>query len=270
VAALTTTVSRDLEADVTIVRAYGRLDLVTAPLMRAALLKCVAECPSAVVVDISGCATYSAAALAVFPAVGTGQAGRPAVTIVLCGTDDRFLPTGGRAALGDMPTYGTCIEALTAAEQARSTQRCMRLHAVRSLSAPGRARVAIGEACDEWDLSHLRIPAVLIISELVTNAVCHASTDVDIEAIVRGDFLHLRVRDGSPVPPTMSSNGHGSMPSDHGRGLPIVAHYSVAWGFVVNSTGTGKVVWATLRARPLGSHAAAADPPRRGSGDPEV
>lgn len=262
-AALTTTVSRDLEADVTIVRAYGRLDLVTAPLMRAALLKCVAECPFAVVVDISGCATYSAAALTLFPAISKGRASQPVVAIMLCGTDDRILPTGGRAALGDMSTFLTCIEALAAAEAARSTQRHMRLHAPPSLRAPGLARIAIAEACDGWGLSHLRTPAVLIISELVTNAVCHASTDVDIEAIVRGDFLHLRVRDGSPSPPTMSGNGHGPS-SVHGRGLPIVAHYSVAWGFVVNSTGTGKVVWATLRVRPL----ATPDLPPAVTGDP--
>jgi anti-sigma regulatory factor (Ser/Thr protein kinase) len=266
-AALTTTVSRDLQADVTVVRAFGRLDMVTAPLMRAALLKCIAECPCAIVVDISGCATYSAVALTVFPAVSKGQATQPAVPVILCGADERFLPTGGRVALSGVPTYQTCIEALAAAEQTRSAQRRMQLQATLSLSAPGQARIAVAEACDAWGLSHLRTPAALIVSELVTNAVSHASTDVVVEAIIRGDFLHLRVRDGSPAAPTMTGAGNGLGPNDHGRGLPIVAHYSTAWGFVVNSTGTGKVVWATLRARPIRSHGA--DPARSDGGDAE-
>jgi anti-sigma regulatory factor (Ser/Thr protein kinase)/anti-anti-sigma regulatory factor len=248
---LTTTVSRDLETDVTLLRAYGRLDLVTAPMMRAALLKCIAECPSAVVVDISDCAAYSATALAVFPAVGKAQTNQPAVPVLLAGVTERSLPTGGRVALSDVPTYDTRMAALTAAETARSIQRRMRLHAPRSWKTPGRARLAVIEACDGWGLGHLRTPAALIISELVTNAIRHASTDVDIEAVLRGDFLHLRVRDGSPVPPTLG--GDGPEPADHGNGLPIVAHYSTAWGFTVNSTGTGKVVWATLRARPIGN-----------------
>ncbi|MGE5829134.1 MAG: hypothetical protein ACM30G_12360 [Micromonosporaceae bacterium] len=246
---LATTVSRDLESDVTLLRAYGRLDLLTAPRMRAAMLKCIAECPSAVVVDISDCAAYSAAALSVFPAVGRVQTDQPAVPVLLAGIGDHNLPTGGRAALGDVPTYGTRIEAMTAAEVTRSAHRRVRLQAGRSWNTPGRARFVITEACDEWGLGHLRTPAALIISELATNAIRHALTDVEIEAVLRGAFLHLRVRDGSPVPPTLG--GDGPEPTDHGNGLPIVAHYSTAWGFAVNSTGTGKVVWATLRARPI-------------------
>lgn len=266
-AGLTTTVSRDLDADVTLVRAYGRLDVATVPLMRGVLLKCIAECPSSIVVDIRACAAYSAVALAVFPAVSRRQATQPAVPVFLCGVDDRFLPAGGRAALGDVPTHKTCIEALAVAEAARSTQRRLRLHAGPSLRAPGLARVALAEACDGWGLSHLRTPAGLVISELVTNAVCHAATDVDIEAAVRGDFLHLRVRDGSPALPRVTADGRGLEPNDHGRGLPIVAHFSTAWGCTVNSTGTEKVVWATLRARPTAL--SGADRPPIGSGDPE-
>ena len=250
--ALTTTVSHDLVADVTVVRARGCLSLVTAPVMRAALLKCIAECPSAVVVDVTGCDSGSAAALTVFPAAAYGRAAQPTVPVLLCGPDRWFLRNGGLAALGTVPVYGTRVEALNAVEEARAAQRQVRLHCHHSVNAPRQAREAVSTACDDWDLGHLRSAAVLIISELVTNAIRHAGTDVDVEAMVRGTFLHLRVRDASPVPPSVAELNPFTL-ADHGRGMPIVAQLSTSWGCVVNSTATGKVVWATLRTRPIAS-----------------
>jgi hypothetical protein len=43
----------------------------------------------------------------------------------------------------------------------------------------------------------------------------------------------------------------GAPPALGGRGLYLVGLYSTAWGYVVGATG--KVVWATLRARPVGA-----------------
>ena len=40
--------------------------------------------------------------------------------------------------------------------------------------------------------------AMLLASELVTNAVIHARTDLRLRLELRGDLLHLAVRDGSP------------------------------------------------------------------------
>jgi len=66
---------------------------------------------------------------------------------------------------------------------------------------------------------------------------------------LRGDFLHLRVRDLSTVVPKMRSAGLDANPLAPGRGLPLVDLYSSGWGSVVGPHG--KAVWATIRARPI-------------------
>ena len=139
-------------------------------------------------------------------------------------------------------------EALGAAA-VRAGQQRVELHVRRNEAAPTLARAAVGAACDRWCLEDLRTSAQLIVSELVTNAVRHAVGDIGVEAVLRGDFLHLRVHDGSPEPP-VPVRSDASIMRDSGRGLPIVAKYSSAWGFIVNQSQSGKVVWATLRACP--------------------
>ena len=97
----------------------------------------------------------------------------------------------------------------------------------------------------------LRTPAELIVSELVTNGVTHAGTDVELDVALRNEFLHIRVRDESTVQPVPRMAYPGAPPAIGGRGLYLVGLYSTAWGYVVGATG--KVVWATLRARPVGA-----------------
>lgn len=91
----------------------------------------------------------------------------------------------------------------------------------------------------------------LAVSELVTNALLHATGPIEVR--VRGTRLHPRVevRDGSPEPPelpspgsarrTASALGDEQLLSTVGRGLAIVARSADAWGAEVEETG--KVVW---------------------------
>jgi anti-sigma regulatory factor (Ser/Thr protein kinase) len=83
--------------------------------------------------------------------------------------------------------------------------------------------------------------AILVVSELVTNAVLagcgHTAMTIDVH--------HGRVRigavdDGQGVPQIQ----HPSAREDHGRGLQIVERLSLAWG--VSPVPSGKLVWADL------------------------
>jgi hypothetical protein len=71
-----------------------------------------------------------------------------------------------------------------------------------TLSAPAAARAFVQRVCDYWEPalpdSTLADRAVLLASELVTNAVVHARTDLRLRLELRGDWLHLAVRDASP------------------------------------------------------------------------
>ena len=82
---------------------------------------------------------------------------------------------------------------------------------------------------------------MLVLSELVTNAMVHARAGCTIEVQHHDDLLRLDVRDPSPAPPTMSS----ARPVDiGGRGLRLVAAVAQAWGW--EPTDGGKRVWAHL------------------------
>ena len=88
----------------------------------------------------------------------------------------------------------------------------------------------------------VRDTALLLSSELVTNAILHAHTPVQLGMVVDGEHLLVCVADRLP--------GHVLEPRAHsrerpgGRGLALVAALSEQWG-TTSFTG-GKTVWFTL------------------------
>jgi anti-sigma regulatory factor (Ser/Thr protein kinase) len=90
----------------------------------------------------------------------------------------------------------------------------------------------------------------LIGSELVTNAVLHARTELTLTLELRDDRVRISVKDRSNAPATLR---HYRADALTGRGLGVVAALSDSWG--VSAAADGKVVWAELAAD--GSHDAA-------------
>ena len=95
--------------------------------------------------------------------------------------------------------------------------------------------------------------AELGVSELVTNALLHATGPISVR--VRGTREHPRVevRDGSLEAPLLPSEGpldEDDLLLTFGRGLGIVARCSEAWGVDVDEDG--KTVWFTPATRPGG------------------
>ncbi|MGE5156494.1 MAG: ATP-binding protein [Betaproteobacteria bacterium] len=253
-ARLRTDVIRDVGTDVTTVRAHGVLDLRTASDMRAILLKVIGDCPAAVVVDVSDCTVAHRSALSVFPAVLRHFALQPLVAMSLGGVHPSFLSYGGRVILGPVPAYASTGSAVAAVAETRSTQQRVIFSPRLEPEAPAQARKMIGEACHRWGRPELETAAALVVSELVTNAIMHAHGPVLMEGALRGAFIHLRVHDGSTREPVLGLPLEAGDPlRDHGRGLRLIERHCAGWGFVLRADGSGKVVWATLRARPIGS-----------------
>ncbi len=83
--------------------------------------------------------------------------------------------------------------------------------------------------------------ASLLVSEVVTNAVLHAGTPVDLSLSYDSQGLHVRVADGSIHMPTRRRYG---ATAGTGRGLLMLEELVDDWG--VTAQITGKTVWFRL------------------------
>lgn len=83
--------------------------------------------------------------------------------------------------------------------------------------------------------------AELVASELITNALLHAATPVEVLASAGPGGFRLEVGDGSDQLPV--ERDHSTL-AGTGRGLGLVHQVADAWG--VEPTATGKVVWVEI------------------------
>ncbi|MEV6156740.1 SpoIIE family protein phosphatase [Nonomuraea sp. NPDC052129] len=115
--------------------------------------------------------------------------------------------------------------------------------------APAAARRFVRQVLGEWQLSHLTEDAVLLTSELVTNAVVHAGTGLELTCRLDPNAiptrLEIEVDDHHPaliVPAAESPPPEGMATS--GRGLALAGMLADAWG--VTYTGAAKRVWVRM------------------------
>lgn len=96
--------------------------------------------------------------------------------------------------------------------------------------------------------------AVLVASELASNALLHADGIVKVSVTEHGDAVRVAVHDRTRVPPVIARQSVEAMT---GRGLRLVASLSREWG--AEPTKGGKLVWADLSEGHSPSPAAPAD-----------
>lgn len=126
-----------------------------------------------------------------------------------------------------------------------------------------RARRFLLDVLREWGLTDLAGDTTIVGSELVTNAVLHAGTDVIVSIARRGQAVRIDVTDENPdddvhlfrlpaARPSLLNDGQESAAlqallneeATTGRGLMLVAACASAWG--VRRTAAGKAVWAII------------------------
>lgn len=105
----------------------------------------------------------------------------------------------------------------------------------------GVARRFTVDTLRRWGRDDLTTSGALLVTELVTNAILHARTMIQVILERREDIVRVEVRDGSPVRPALRNHG---LDATTGRGLALVAKLAESWG--VDVSGAGKVVWAQL------------------------
>ncbi len=117
-------------------------------------------------------------------------------------------------------------------------------------TSASQARRFVDGALEAWKRSEFAERARLLVSELVTNAVLHAGTPLDVVVRLRTDRLRVEVRDGSSRLPERK---HYAVSASTGRGLLLVEALATAWG--TEEAGDGKVVWFELDAAELAEQA---------------
>ncbi|MFF3493109.1 SpoIIE family protein phosphatase [Streptomyces sp. NPDC002795] len=97
------------------------------------------------------------------------------------------------------------------------------------------------EKLHEWGLTALADTALLLASELLTNAVCHAQGPLNFRMWHSVRELSVEITDHSAPRPRARS---AENTEENGRGLILVDTLADAWGSRSNTTG--KTVWFTL------------------------
>lgn len=109
--------------------------------------------------------------------------------------------------------------------------------------SPSLSRRVVDSALRAAGLVDLIETALLLVTELVTNAYIHAGTDVQLDVTTTGQALTVEVIDGSAA--GLPRVGHAPPPdSEGGRGLLLLDALASEWG--TRHFATGKAVWFRL------------------------
>jgi anti-sigma regulatory factor (Ser/Thr protein kinase) len=106
------------------------------------------------------------------------------------------------------------------------------------------ARRAMRRAADLWLLDReLTETALLLVSEVTTNAIRHGAPPVRLSLRLTREKLRVEVTDGSPALPLLGDPGPDAV---GGRGLQIVQQLAAKWGAKPSGRLVGKTVWFDL------------------------
>ncbi|GHJ40581.1 SpoIIE family protein phosphatase [Streptomyces sp. TS71-3] len=122
------------------------------------------------------------------------------------------------------------------------------------------ARKHAGERLSVWGLDEAAFTTELVVSELVTNAIRHATGPIRLRLIL-DQALICEVSDASGTTPRMR---RARLSDEDGRGLLLVAQLTERWG--TRPTPTGKAIWAELTPRQADMSTCARRSPPRGGG----
>jgi DNA-binding NarL/FixJ family response regulator len=148
--------------------------------------------------------------------------------------------TPARRMAADLAALVGLVEAVQAVLDEASTRLG------RDAATPRAARRFVTEALRTWDLDDLSDTITLLVSELVTNAVVHAGSEVEVLVRLTSETACVEVTDSSEAAPAPRD----ALAEDtSGRGLALVEAMARRWG-VRSRPGGGKTVWFEVDRQP--------------------
>src|SRR5829696_6184774 len=240
-------IQRSIQDGCVVVAFTGSIDLFSVPQVRRELLKQFSDEPFALICDLAGVDTLDPVCATVFSTVANHPASRwPTSSFLLCGAQPPVAEILNRLEVPHFLGLYADVDAAIDEAMARPPYLRDELRLAPTPTAAAAARAFVRDVCRYWQLAlpdaTVMDRAVLLANELVTNAVVHAHTELRLRLELRGDRLHIAVRDGSPgllrlVAPDAQAEG--------GRGIWLIEQLARSWGVNRHPDG-GKVVWCVL------------------------
>lgn len=233
---------------------YGTLDESAGVGAVVTLHECLAGQPVQLVLDVAHLAVPAVAGLRPLAGLVAGARRWPGVPVAVSGAGPGLRELFDRVAgAGAVEFYPDTEAGLAAGRRLRVPPReAVELPPTRD--APAACRELVARACHRWGLDRWSRLTQLLASELVTNAVVHAGTQISFTLRHLDGVLQVVVRDRDPRLVDQPPRGPDRLPTgEPGRGLLLLATLADDWGGA--PTGDGKVTWANvaLHHRDIGS-----------------
>lgn len=189
--------------------------------------------------DVTGLESEAADALrALVDGAGTRHTpGSPAPALLLC-----TVPAEVERAL-DLPVHASREQALASLDVPSPVRSVVPIE--HSVHGPAQARRVVADCVERLGLAETGHDLVLLVSELVTNAVRYGAPPVRLEVDVDDDSVVVGVGDASPSALRRRAAGDDA---EGGRGLALVDLLADEHG--VRPSPPGKTVWAAVRRSP--------------------
>jgi hypothetical protein len=245
---------RDAVSGVIEVAVHGRWDRRLRLDVYTVMRKCLAENPTAIIVDLHDLADLDGESANMWMAAARAATVlQPPAQLVLSLPPTRRLAGRLRqlGAVRYLPIFVTVEKARAAVlSQVPLTERLHLKPLPPEPASVGAAGDLVTAACDAWDLPRVSEPGRTVMTELVTNAVRHAGTDIAVTVSRLRNAVHLAVNDGNPDLPSLArpaGRKPAGYPKNGASGLWAVHARASAWG--ARPSRNGKVVWAIVRPR---------------------
>ncbi|WP_406292980.1 SpoIIE family protein phosphatase [Embleya sp. NBC_00888] len=132
-------------------------------------------------------------------------------------------------------------------ETARVARMSVQRH---DLLGVAQTRRFLRDVLQRWSLLPMLDDLEVLVSEVVTNALIHAHSEVDLRLRAYRHRIRVEVRDSDPYPPvptTLLQDDARNVEAESGRGLLIVDALATAWGS--SPAGRGKTTWFEISVR---------------------
>ncbi|MBB5837715.1 STAS domain-containing protein [Kribbella italica] len=235
----------DSTVGIAVVTLTGAVSLSAVPRIRDTLMKCIAEQPSAIVVDLSLARLEQAYVLNVFSMVARRAALWSGVQLILVSG----AALGGGLSLAAR-TLGRFVRIYPTLPQARAAARRTPLRRLAVMILPPseasahNARTYVTDVCTTWGCTTLLDDAVQVANELVCSALHRSAGDLVLRLELRRDLLTVAVTDDCPDPPGATALP-GGPPVDPIR-IRILSELAKACGSSPTRNGD-RINWAVLR-----------------------